>query len=43
MEELLGRTYRIVLAPDKKPVKAFFPASGFSALPLHIQKPATQA
>lgn len=41
MEELLGRTSRIVLAPDKEPVKAFFPASGFSALPLHIQKPAT--
>ncbi|MGV8844784.1 MAG: cytochrome P450 [Pseudomonas sp.] len=43
MEELLGRTSRIFLAPDKEPVKAFFPASGFSALPLHIQKPATQA
>ena len=42
VEELLGRTSRIALAPDKEPVKAFFPASGFSSLPLHIQKPPSQ-
>ncbi|SDG52593.1 hypothetical protein SAMN05216603_102164 [Pseudomonas benzenivorans] len=42
MEELLGRTSRIALAPDEEPVKAFFPTSGFSALPLHIQKPSSQ-
>ncbi|MDT4849918.1 4-nitrotryptophan synthase [compost metagenome] len=42
MEELLGRTSRIALAPDEEPVKAFFPASGFSSLPLHIQKPSSQ-
>ena len=43
MEELLGRTSRIALAMDKEPVNAFFPASGFSSLPLRIQKPSSQA
>lgn len=38
MEELLGRTRRIALLADQQPVKAFFPASGFSSLPLHIEK-----
>ncbi|CAM5241306.1 Cytochrome P450 OS=Stutzerimonas stutzeri OX=316 GN=CXK95_15690 PE=3 SV=1 [Stutzerimonas stutzeri] len=40
MEELLGRTRRIALLADQQPVKAFFPASGFSSLPLHIEKAA---
>ncbi|VVO17011.1 cytochrome P450 [Pseudomonas fluorescens] len=43
MEELLGRTRRITLAPDQEPVNAFFPASGFSSLFLRIQKPCSQA
>ncbi|UIP88001.1 cytochrome P450 [Pseudomonas phenolilytica] len=38
MEELLERTSRIMLLADQQPVKAFFPASGFSSLPLHIEK-----
>ncbi len=38
MEELLGHTRRIALLADQQPVKAFFPASGFSSLPLHIEK-----
>ncbi|MEB2327816.1 MAG: cytochrome P450 [Pseudomonas sp.] len=38
MEELLGRTRRMALLADQQPVKAFFPASGFSSLPLHIEK-----
>lgn len=42
MEELLGRTSRITLAPDKEPVNAFFPAGGFSSLHLQIQKPPSQ-
>ena len=42
MEELLGRTNRITLVPDKEPVNAFFPASGFFSLPLRIQKPSSQ-
>lgn len=42
MEELLGRTNRITLVPDKEPVNAFFPVSGFSSLPLRIQKPSSQ-
>lgn len=37
MEELLQRTSRITLAPGEKPVKAVYPASGFSLLPLWIQ------
>lgn len=40
MEELLERTSRIALLADQQPVKAFFPASGFSSLPLHIDKTA---
>lgn len=40
MEELLGRTRRIALLADQQAVKAFFPASGFSSLPLHIEKAA---
>ncbi|WP_273527862.1 cytochrome P450 [Pseudomonas sp.] len=40
MEELLGRTRRMALLADQQPVKAFFPASGFSSLPLHIDKTA---
>lgn len=40
MEELLERTRRIALLADQQPVKAFFPASGFSSLPLHIDKTA---
>ena len=42
MEELLAHTNRITLAPDKEPVNAIFPASGFSSLPLRIQKPSSQ-
>lgn len=42
MEELLGRTSWIALAPDNEPVEAFFPASGFSSLPLYIQKTSPQ-
>ncbi|MDT3710274.1 MAG: cytochrome P450 [Pseudomonadaceae bacterium] len=38
MEELLGHTRRIALLADQQPVKAFFPASGFSSLPVHIEK-----
>lgn len=40
MEELLERTSRIALLADQHPMKAFFPASGFSSLPLHIDKTA---
>lgn len=40
MEELLERTSRIALLADQQPLKAFFPASGFSSLPLHIDKTA---
>jgi cytochrome P450 len=36
MEELLARTRRIVLVPGNPPVKAMYPASGFSSLPLRI-------
>jgi hypothetical protein len=36
MEELLARTPRISLVPGKPPVKAKYPASGFSSLPLRI-------
>jgi cytochrome P450 len=36
MEELLGRTKSIAMIPDKKPVRAIYPASGFSSLPLRI-------
>jgi cytochrome P450 len=37
MEELLGRTARIELTPDKTPAKAAYPASGFSRLPLRMR------
>jgi len=37
MEELLGRTKSIAMMPDKKPVRAIYPASGFSSLPLGIE------
>jgi cytochrome P450 len=36
MEELLARTREIALVPGEPPVKAMYPASGFSALPLWI-------
>jgi cytochrome P450 len=36
MEELLARTRRIALVPGKPAVKAMYPASGFSALPLWV-------
>lgn len=42
MEELLGRTREIALAQDTQTVRAFFPASGFSSLPLHIHKSSTK-
>ncbi|MEO6958910.1 MAG: cytochrome P450 [Burkholderiaceae bacterium] len=38
MEELLKRTHRITPIADKATVNAHFPASGFSSLPLWIQK-----
>lgn len=38
MEALLAGTRGIDLMPDKAPVRAFFPASGFSSLPVRIQK-----
>jgi len=37
-EELLAGTRRIALVAGKDPVKAFYPASGFSSLPLFIRK-----
>lgn len=37
MEELLKQTHWISLAPDKVPVRAIYPASGFSSLPLRIE------
>jgi cytochrome P450 len=37
MEELPGRTKSIAMMPDKKPVRAIYPASGFSSLPLRIE------
>jgi cytochrome P450 len=36
MEELLGRTVDIMLAPGDRPAPAIYPASGFSALPVLI-------
>jgi cytochrome P450 len=36
MEELLARTRRIALVPGKPPIKAMYPASGFSSLPLRV-------
>ena len=37
MEELLARTVRIGLVPGRQPVKAAYPAGGFSVLPLQIE------
>lgn len=37
MEELLGRTEQIALVPGNEPIKAVYPASGFSALPMSIR------
>nr|WP_201861239.1 cytochrome P450 [Microvirga soli] len=36
MEELLARTGQIALVPDRPPVRATYPASGFTALPLRV-------
>ncbi len=36
MEELLGRTREIALVAEQEPVKALYPGSGFSMLPLRI-------
>lgn len=38
MEELLARTHKITLAPNKMPIKAFYPSSGYSSLPLWVWK-----
>lgn len=38
MEELLQHTRQITLAPDTQPVRAIYPGSGFSALPLWVEK-----
>jgi cytochrome P450 len=38
IEELLARTRRIALAPGKPPVRAMYPGSGFSSLPLWVQR-----
>lgn len=38
MEILLAGTSRIDLVANKAPVRAFFPASGFSSLPVRIQQ-----
>jgi cytochrome P450 len=37
LEELLARTLRMIIVPDKPPARAAYPASGFSSLPLTIQ------
>jgi cytochrome P450 len=37
LEELLERTARIELAPEKPPTNAIYPASGFAELPLSIR------
>lgn len=42
MEELLAGTRHIGMAPDVLIVKAHYPASGFSSLPLLVQKAAEQ-
>ena len=36
IEELLARTRQIALVPGKPPVRAVYPASGFSSLPLWV-------
>jgi cytochrome P450 len=38
IEELLGRNSRIALVPEREAVKAVYPASGYSSLPLQIQR-----
>ena len=38
IENLLEHTSRISPVPGKKATRAFYPASGFSTLPLHIRK-----
>ncbi|MFA7505511.1 MAG: cytochrome P450 [Burkholderiaceae bacterium] len=43
IDELLGRTTGIELVPDERAVMAFYPASGFSSLPLRIGKPAADS
>ncbi|NGM86920.1 cytochrome P450 [Parapusillimonas sp. SGNA-6] len=43
MQTLLAKTTRIALVPGKDPVNGYYPASGFSSLPLHILKPSTGA
>jgi len=37
LEELLRRTSRIELIPDKRPTGAVYPAGGFASLPLRIE------
>jgi cytochrome P450 len=39
MEELLKGTRALDVAPDKRTVNAYFPASGYSSLPMLIRKP----
>ena len=36
MEELLAHTHEIALVPGKPPIKAIYPASGFSSLSLRV-------
>lgn len=38
IEELIGRNSRIALVPGREPVNAVYPASGYSSLPLQIQR-----
>jgi cytochrome P450 len=38
IEELLGRSSRIALVQEREPVKAVYPASGWSSLPLRVQR-----
>jgi hypothetical protein len=38
MEELLARTGQIALVPDRPPVRATYPASGFISLSLRVQR-----
>ncbi|MFC1460508.1 cytochrome P450 [Microvirga arabica] len=38
MEKLLAHTREIALVPDRPPVRASYPASGFSSLPLWIDR-----
>lgn len=38
MEELLKGTAAITPAPDKSPVNAIYPASGYSTVPLRVQR-----